>query len=196
MIGLLGDMGSLLNKVDAEAILDPVGRKSYEIGLASSSTPNVETVSTNALSNVSISSHNESIENQNKIKKGKGRCYRCKIHPWRGPLPRISKRQITLEALMLSLIYELDSLKRPLSDEKFRSPWVTKTHNIQIKETSLENAQLLNASGEEQRHLLPLCRAQLVQKAKTYGASRESLRRPALNQKKGQISPKPVQYLI
>jgi hypothetical protein len=73
---------------------------------------------------------------------------------------------------------------------------MTKTHNIQIKETSLENAQLLNASGEEQRHLFPLSWARLVQKAKTYGASRESLRRPALNQKKGQISPKPVQHLI
>ncbi|AQK96086.1 hypothetical protein ZEAMMB73_Zm00001d011169 [Zea mays] len=196
MIDLLGDMGSLMNKADADAILNPVGRKSYEIGLASSSTPNVGTVSTIASSNVSIYSRKESIENQNKMKKRKGRCYGCKIRPWCGPLPRISKRLITLEAFMPSLINGLDSLKRPLSDEKFKSSWVTKTHNIQTKETSLENVQLLIASGEEQRHLLPLSRAQLVQKAKTYGASRESLRRPALNQKKGQISPKLVQHLI
>jgi hypothetical protein len=72
MIGLLGDMRSLLNKANGEAILDPVGRKSYEIGLASSSTPNVGTVNTNALSNVSISSRKESIENQNKMKKERG----------------------------------------------------------------------------------------------------------------------------
>ena len=72
MIGLLGDMGSLMNKADAEAILNPVGRKSYEIGLASSSTPNVGTVSTIASSNVSIYSRKESIENQNKMKKERG----------------------------------------------------------------------------------------------------------------------------
>jgi hypothetical protein len=76
MIGLLGDMGSLMNKADAEAILNPVGRKSYEIGLASSSTPNVGTVSTIASSNVSIYSRKESIENQNKMKKKKGEMLR------------------------------------------------------------------------------------------------------------------------